>query len=282
MYAFENISAGFGRARMPADNLLLRTCMEIAQRRQRLQEDALAHNGYIRDDQQNIKGLDNKLYGGEISLIAALFHKLQHDNNLYSHCSDLARQAATRAKRDPVIADLCATWDTLDLKQRLTGLCAVSRIMTNVISGSDKMLRLNYPMLALTKYPAAAHDTIAMEMRAFSRPGSKEASIYLLPINNHILAKSDLNSSLSMLWHEHQHIYMSALRDMLRDGLMARAHPLYKETYKSKTICEYRIVGNILLADDIYRAEPEEKLCYFTQDIFDKVFRYEPEPTFSL
>lgn len=277
MYSFENISAGFGRARMPVENPFLCACMEIAQRRSALLARAQAENGFILDQAQNVKELDKKRYGGEISAIAALFHKLQHDNALYSHCSGLARQAAAFAKRDPVIAELRADWAQLDNHQRLEGFKALSRMMVDILNDSEESLCLNYPMMALARFPEASRATIAMQVQAFAPPGDKNASLYLMSVNDDMLRNADFNGSASFLWHEHQHVYMSGLRSMLQEGFLPAAHPLYQEAYKSKTIQDYKITGNISLAHDIYYAEPEEKLCYFTQDIFNKVFRYVAE-----
>ncbi len=277
MYSSENISAGFGRARMPFENVLLSTCMEIAERRRNLIERAQAEDGYIRDEAQNIKHLNKARYGADIKIIAALLDKLQHDSALYNHCSGLARQAAALAKRAPVIAALRADWDRLDGHQRSEGLKALSRIITDVLNDSEEALCLNYPTVSLARFPSATRNAIAMQVQCFNPPGDEQTAIYLMAINHDMLMKTDFDNSTAQLWHEHQHVYMSGLRDMLRDGFLTPAHPLYKEAYKSRTIQDYKITGNIGLADDMYYAEPEEKLCYSTQNIFNRVLRYVPE-----
>ncbi len=278
MHYFENISAGFGRARMATDNPLLTTCMEIAQRRSNLMARAQTEDGYIRDADQNIKHLDRKRYDADIKLIAALFEKLQHGGALYGHCSGLARQTATLAKRDQAVTDLRASWDGSDQYQRIAGLKGLSRIITDVLNESEPGLCLNYPTLSLARFPAATCDTIAMQVQCFTPPRNQQPPIYLMALNSDMLMKTSFEDSTAQLWHEHQHVYMSGLRDMLRDGFLPPTHPLYKETYKSKTIQDYKIVGNISLAKDIYYAEPEEKLCYSTQNLFSRVLRYTPEP----
>ncbi len=277
MFSFENISPGFGRAKMPVENLFLTTCMEIAQRRNDLMTRALAEGGYIRDTEQNIKHLDQRRYGADIKLIATLFDRLQHSGALYGHCSGLARQAASVAKHDKAIADLREAWDSSDQHQRCAGLKSLSRIITDVLNHSEPGLCLNYPTLSLARFPAATRKAIAMQVQFFNPPRTQHPPVYLIAINDDMLMNSSFDNSTAQIWHEHQHVYMSGLRDMLRDGLLLPAHPLYKEAYKSKTVQDYKITGNITLAHDIYYAEPEEKLCFATQDIFNRVFRYVPE-----
>ncbi len=262
---------------MPTENAFLSTCMEIAQRRSSLIARAEAESGYIRDEQQNVIHLDKSRYGDDIKRIAMLFDKLQHNNALYAHCSGLARQAAALAKRDPILADLRADWDLANTQERFVGLKDLSRIITHVLNESEHDLRLDYPTLSLAKFPKATAETIAMQVQCFNPPRGQQPPIYLMAINNDLLTKAAFDNSTAQLWHEHQHVYMSGLRDMLRDGFMTPHHPLYTETYKSKTIQDYRITGNLTLAADVYYAEPEEKLCYATQDIFNRVFRYVPE-----
>ena len=267
---------------MPYENIFLRTCMEIARHRHDLLGRAHADNGFIRDDALQIKSLDKKRYSAEIVTIVELFHRLQHDDTFYTHCSGLARQAAAFAKRDSALSALRTQWEALNEAQRLDGLRILSRIFTNVLSDSDKGLCLNYPVLALAKFPAASCDTIAMQIQNPYPATDYGFSFYLLSINRDMLENMDFVNAGTLLWHEHQHMYMSGLRDMLRDDTMTPEHPLYKETYRSKTINDYKITGNISLAHEIYYAEPEEKLCYFTQDIFNRAFRYVPEhPAFK-
>lgn len=273
---FTNIANGFGRARMPVENPFLSACMEIAQRRQNLITRAQAENGYIRDQDQNIKHLDKNRYSHDIKQIAALFGQLQHGSTLYSHCRALAQQAALLAKCDPDIDALRVNWGSADERQRLTGLKILSRIITDSLNESDKGLCLDYPVLSLARYPAASRETIAMQVQYFNPPQNPKTAMHLIAINSDMLNKTDFDTSTAQMWHEHQHIYMSGLRDMLRDGFLPTGHPLFKDAYKSKTINEYKIIGNIGLASDIYYAEPEEKLCYHTQNTFQTALRHIP------
>lgn len=266
-----NLTRHFPHVKMQGVNPLLLNCMNIAKLHRYIQEDAQAHDGYARDKAGQITGLDPQRYAPQIQQIISLFDNIQHSTTMNRYGRVMARDSAQRLKHHPAVMDLRAQWTNLPERERMKGLRLLSDTMIEVMNESDPVLLFHPPVMGASDI-APADTVIAMQVQQHQAPHQPH-DFTLITINRSSLRDLPFNHLAAMLWHEHQHIYMSGLRDAYQRQQIKQDHPLYEDAVRSHTIGQYKITGNIKLSTALYRAEPEERLCYFTQDIFENNFR---------
>ncbi len=273
MSASSDLASKFPHVKMPVENNLLLTCMSIARLRSFMQADAAAHNGYVRDQKGQITGLNTARYAAQIKEITALFNNIPHSTTMYRYSHVMARDVATRLKKKPDVAALHQDWQSLPPPEQMKGLRLLSDTMIDVMNETDGSLLFNTPVLGLSNIPRTSTTMVAMQVQKYDpRQRTSAPDLTLITVNREILSGMSFNLIAAMLWHEHQHIYMTGLREAYANKDIKREHPLFEDACRSHTIDQYKITGNIQLSQALYYAEPEEKLCYFTQDIFEKAF----------
>ena len=279
------ISAHFGKVRQPVAHPTVAACMQIASLRQKMIQHAELNDGFIFDKagcRQRVKDT----YNPDILAMAELFDSIQHGERLYTYCGALSREAA-RIKTHPDIMQMRQEWQSLSASQKLAALRVLSTHMVDVLNKSQYSLCLNYPVITMATYPEASRDRIAMQVakyEPFKRDVDDDKGISLshISVNRDKPSLNNFDATVAMLWHEHIHMYMQGMRACLHEGYLRSNHPLYEEISKSDLIQKYKITGNFSYAEKLYYAEPEEKLCYFAQNIFQTVFRYIPAQDMGL
>lgn len=274
-YTGLTISTYFGKARRPVANPCVAVCMKLADIRLSMRKDANLNDGYLRDSHENIISLKPDRYTTQIKQIVSLFGELSHSGFIFQHASAISREAAMSLKNKPDLVKMRKEWPYLSEREKIKALRDISEIMTNILNASDQALCLNYPTITLAKFPEASSQKIGMQVQHYMTP-LRDQTLAQISVNREGLETQGFNEAVSMLWHEHMHMYMAALRDCYSAGFIDSRSPLYEDAERSFIIHQCNIVGNINLSDEIYRAEPEEKLCYFTQDVFYKTFSYQP------
>lgn len=152
----------------------------------------------------------------------------------------------------------------------MASLKTMSQAITRSIN-ENRPLIINNPLIAKAQLTTGA----AMQVNTYRQPG-QNIDFMMISINHATLASPDFDQTSAMLWHEHWHIYMAYLREAFDCGELAQDHALYHDARKASLISACNILGNITLSETLYRAEPEEKLCYQSQNIFYRVLRYNP------
>ena len=271
-----SLSTGFGRVR----NIdpITAACMEIARLRSSMVEHAYANGNVNTDENNNPRGIKAEKYRDIITNVITLFKGIRHSTDFYSHSAALARDATRGMKMRPDVTQMRQSWPKMNHQEKIEGLRQLSALMIDSLNKSEYSLCLNYPSIAIATFPKATRDLVGMLLQQYSiGAGRNPPLMHLISVNRETLDKADFNQVSAMLWHEHHHIYMGGMRSCLQQGFISNKHPQFDEIQRSDTITKYRITGNIGTCKDIYHAEPEEDLCAYVQDIFQKTFSYIPE-----
>ncbi len=266
-------SAGYGRIRQPGDPVG-ETCRQIAQMRQYVMDYAQSHDAHIRDENNFLVGMKPGICQREINEITRLFNSLAYSPALQEHMNLLAGMTARDLRDHPSAQATGAHWSTLPEDAKMNSLRVLSKAFVKRINDSA-----GYPLIL--NNPDIKKGTLAkgaiMQVTSHRYPGH-DLDIQTISISKDYLARYSFDMISPPLWHEHQHVHMAYLREAFEAGDIEPEHKLYEDIRKSVTIAHYGIVANYFLSYEMYRSEPEEKLCHQAQNVFDRVLHYKPQP----
>lgn len=275
-----SLSHSFGVIRHPVADPVTAVCVNIAHLRGTVLDDAEKNDGFIKDKNGNFLQLDPVRYKNDIAELTRRFDTIPFRDKLFNHGGALSHAVARKLKINTQVQDMRSQWPGMSHEQKIKSLSDISTIMIDTINDSERWLCLNYPTLALAQF-AATKTIIGMQVQEQRIPGAGYddddlATLTLISVNRDCHSLQNFDEAVSMLWHEHMHMYMSAMRDGLKRGFLKQDNLLYKDIRNSCTIAEYKITGNFYLAESIYLAEPEEKFCYAAQTVFHSAFSPAP------
>lgn len=273
----DTLTGKFPQVRTPSGNNLLQTCISLAHLKRGLHEHAAAHNAYACDPAGTRISVDLEVYGPTIRQMISLFDNIQHSTTMYRYGRVMAQDAAAQLRRQPAVIQLAQDWHDLPGPEKMKGLRLLSDTMLDVMNKSDDALLLNMPLLQMTNIPRTSSTPIAMQVQQIKAgPHPYAPTVSMIQVDRGCIEKMSFPAISAMLFHEHQHLYMAALREAFQDNLLPRGHALFEDACRSHTVHQYKLNGNINIAAALYRAEPEERLCYYAQDVFEKSFGCAP------
>lgn len=264
--AYQTVSESFARIGRSIYDPLQTKCLRLRYLRELIWNEAHDKNAFLKDQNDIIYAIRLGICKVEIAEMVSLFQAMPYSPKLRKHAGDQARSAALTLRHSPAVQKMHRQWPLLDHQDRMNCLKDISRIMIRVLNDQDFLL-INDPIIG----KATMANGAAMQVET-----DKSATFHLVSVSSSTLDLEDFFQVISLLWHEHTHIYMSHLRDAFDQKRIPYNHNLYDDARKVSLLAAHRVIGNIVLSRDIYQSEPEEKLCYFTQDVFYTTLRYQP------
>ncbi len=265
-----SLSEGFGRVGQQTHDPVSAACLRIAYLRAQVIDYANRHNAYIRDKNKFIIGLQPDTCTAELTEMTALFNTLGYSHALQTQANLHAGKSARSFRESETAQRVCAQWPTLPEDAKIAALKIMSKAMIHEINREEEII-LNAPSIVR----ATLAQGVAMQVSAYTNETHK-MDFLIVAINRPTLAHTDFDNTAAMLWHEHEHVFMANLCAAYDCGWITPDHELYEDARKSSIIAAHNILGNSFLSYETYRAEPEEKLCHQSQNVFYRVLRYQP------
>lgn len=264
------LSEGFGLVGSSIHDPLAATCRRIGALRHKIIDYATAHNLFTHNGNGMVIGLKPGTCTAEIAEMAALLDTIPYSPALQTQATLQAGLAARSFRQSSSFQSMRAQWGALSEDARMACLKTMSQAMTRSINENHPLI-INDPLLTKARLTGGA----AMQVNNYRHP-TQDINLLMISINHATLDSPDFDKTAAMLWHEHLHVYMTHLRDAFDQGEITPDHALYHDARKASLISACNIPGNNTFSETLYRSEPEEKLCYQSQDVFYRVLRYKP------
>ena len=264
----KTVSEIFARTGKRVYDPLLWACMRLATLRESIWNEVFDRDALLKDENNINYAIKPNVGKAEIAEMVSLFQAMPYSPKLRKHAGDQARSVALMLRHSPSVQKMHQQWPLLDHQDRMNCLKDISGIMIRMLNDQD-FLCINQPLIGKAVMPRGC----AMQVNVHKHPDDG-ILFHLISVGSPALDLEDFYQAASLLWHEHNHIYMAHLRDAFDQQTIPHDHVLYNDARKASRLTN--VIGNIILSRDIYQSEPEEKLCYFTQDVFYTTLRYQP------